>query len=625
MTRPTDVTDGAWLTRSGWFVMLLYILFVVNGGVDAWAAPDVPSPSEILPPAIPWDGASRSLVALDGDPWITPCEKSALTRTPRYDETMDWLRRLCGASPKLHMLSLGASPEGREIWLIVASADGASTPEALRTNGRPTLFAQAGIHSGEIDGKDAGMMLLRDMTVRSTKSELLQGANFLFIPILSVDGHERFTAWSRINQRGPVEAGWRTTPRNLNLNRDYAKLDTVEMRHLVRALNVWQPDLYVDVHVTDGADYQYDVTWGTHGAVGYSPAIAAWFHAELDPTLSRDLTAMGHIPGPLIFAIDDTDMAHGTQDWTATPRFSNGYGDARHLPTVLVENHSLKPYHQRVLGTYVFLESCLRTLARAGSELRQAVRTDSARRPPEIPLDWDVDAAAPVPTVDFRGVESRVRLSPISGASWAEYTGKKVELQIPRPPDTSPVHVTPRPAAYWIPSTWPEVIERLEIHGVQMQRLEVARDVDVDVVRILEWTLDPAPFEGHVRVTPTRTATERMRQRFAPGSVRVSTDQPLGELAMVLLEPDSPDSFFQWGFFLEILSRTEYAEAYVLEPLAAHMLEGDPQLRAEFHAKLSADAAFAADPQARLAWFYAKTPWFDSRWRMYPVAREFRK
>ncbi len=588
---------------------------------DAHAEPDLPALHEILPPEIPWNGASRALVVADDDPWITPSEQSGLTRTPRYDETVAWVRRLCAAAPQLHLTSLGRSPEGRDIWMVVATAEGDSTPAAVRANRRPTLLAHAGIHSGEIDGKDAGLMLLRDMTVRGTKTELLRDVNLLFVPILSVDGHERFGVWSRINQRGPVESGWRTNARNLNLNRDYAKLDTPEIRHLVRAVNTWAPDLYVDLHVTDGADYQYDITWGSNGPHGHSPAIATWLQTRLDPALRRDLTRMGHIPGPLIFASDESNVENGIVDWTSSARFSTGYGDARHLPTVLVENHSLKPYDQRVLGTYVFLETCMRTLAREGDGLRQAVQADLKRRPARVALDWTDDIGSPR-MLDFLGIESRLRLSPVSGAPWVEYTGNKVDLVVAQPPDTIAQHVTQRPRAYWIPPAWTEVVERLEMHGVQMQRLDAARDVEVEMYRIVEWKLDREPFEGHVRVTPSELATERRRERFVAGSLRVPTDQPLGELVMVLLEPLSPDSFFQWGFFLEILSRTEYAEAYVLEPLAERMLAADPALRAEFERKLSNEPVFAADPMARLHWFYQRTPWFDARWRLYPVARE---
>ena len=391
----------------------------------------------ILPPLIPWEGKSRALVAAKDNPWITPAEKNDLRTTPTYDETVAWLRKLVAAAPELKMVSLGKSSDGRDIWMVIASREKRFTPEALRKGGKPTVFAQAGIHSGEIDGKDAGMMLLRDMTVGGTKRELLERANFLFVPIFNVDGHERASRFSRPNQRGPEVMGWRTTARNLNLNRDYAKADAVEMRHMLRALNQWQPDLYLDLHVTDGADYQYDVTFGFNGASGHSPAIAAWLEKTYTPAVTSDLNAAGHVPGVLDVPnwIDPLDWTKGIKNWTADPRFSNGYGDVRHLPTVLLEMHSLKPYDQRVLGTYVFLESTLRIAGNSAAELRAAIATDTKRRNPTIPLTWEDDAEA-AETIEYRGVETRTAPSEIAGGVRLEFTGKPETATIPYQPST---------------------------------------------------------------------------------------------------------------------------------------------------------------------------------------------
>ena len=205
-------------------------------------------------------------------------------------------------------------------------------------------------------------MLLRDLTVGGRHGGLLDHAHFLFVPILNVDGHERFSPFNRMNQRGPRQMGWRTNRRNLNLNRDFAKLDTPEVRALVAAIERWQPDLYLDLHVTDGADYQYDITYGWNPPHGWSPAIASWLDEVLRPAVDHELEAWGHVPGPLVLVANNRDLSGGFLGWTAGPRFSNGYGDARHLATVLVENHSLKPFDQRVLGTYVLLASALDTL-----------------------------------------------------------------------------------------------------------------------------------------------------------------------------------------------------------------------------------------------------------------------
>ena len=572
----------------------------------------------VLPPELAWHGKSRALALPPGHTWATPFEQSRLRQTPRYDETIAWLERLDAASPELCMVSLGTSPEGRDLWMIVASREGATTPDVLRANGKPTLLAQAGIHAGEIDGKDAGMMLLRDIVATKTRADLLDRANLLFVPIFNVDGHERFSAFTRINQRGPVEAGWRTTARNLNLNRDYAKADTPEMRAMLRGLDAWAPDLYLDIHVTDGADYQYDITYGRNGDSGASPAINAWIDRTLLPALDRDLEAMGHIPGFLVAFADEMDPGKGVVAGTIGPRFSTGYGDARHLPTILVENHSLKPYPQRVFGTYVLLESALRALAVDGHALRAAVMADRALRRKDIALDWR-RATEPSGTVDFKAVAWRVVRSTVAGDRLVEWLGTPSTMSLSRIAMTPAVKVS-RPRAYWIPPAWRDVIEGLKRHGIRLEESHAATDVDVEMIRISDPRLGE-PFEGHVPVTATYS-TERRRERFAAGSARVPLDQPLGDLAALLLEPASPDSFFQWGFFLEVLQTTEYAEGYIMGPMGERMLAEDPALRVEFKRKTAEDPGFAKDPAARLRWLYRRTPFFDDRHLLYPVGRE---
>jgi murein tripeptide amidase MpaA len=564
-----------------------------------------PAAVAVLPPALPWDGKSRTLALPPGERWATPCERSGLADTPRYDETVSWLRRLVAAAPQLKMVSIGRSFAGREIWMVIASADRAFTPGALRRSGRPTLLAQAGIHSGEIDGKDAGMMLLRALTVGGRQRALLERANLLLVPILNVDGHERFSAFSRSNQRGPREMGWRTNARNQNLNRDFAKLQTPEVRAVVGVLQRYDPELYLDLHVTDGADYQYDITFGFNGPHAHSPAIAAW----------------GHHPGPLIFTIDDDDPAKGIVDWTASARFSQGYGDLRHLPAVLVENHSLKPHRQRVLGTYVLLAAALRTLGQAAGPLRAAIDEDRRRRRKWLPLAFAADEPARE-TVDFAAVAWRRIDSPIAGKKTIEWLGRPIERTVPLLRYTRVERRVRRPAAYWIPPSWPELIDRLQWHGVRLERIARAREVEVELLRVVEHEMDDAPYEGNWRVTVKRVDRQVQRERFPPGSVRVSTDQPLGDLAVALLEPEGPDSFFAWGMMLEVLQRGEYVEGYVIDPMARGMLQRDPALRRAFARRLANDPAFARDPRARRQWFYRRTPYFDERHRLYPIGRE---
>ena len=348
-------------------------------------AADKPWESDFLPPAIPWHGKSEKLIVKAGDPWITPSEVTGLTATPSYDETIAWLKKLDAASPLIRMEVFGRTPEGRDLYVVIATKDhDRFDPD------KPLVLAQAGIHSGEIDGKDAGLMLLRDIAFKG-KDTLLDGANFVFVPIFSADAHERTSPWSRPNQRGPVSQGWRTTAQNLNLNRDYGKLDTPEMRAMIGLINRFDPSLYLDLHVTDGVDYQYDVTFGFEGedgAFARSPAIAGWLNGALKPAAYAALKKAGHIPGPLVFAIDDRAPRNGLFVGPSGLRFSNSYGDARRIPSILVENHSLKPYRQRVLGIYVLLESALKTVAADPVGLKAAIATDRAARPTRVLTGW---------------------------------------------------------------------------------------------------------------------------------------------------------------------------------------------------------------------------------------------
>ena len=573
-----------------------------------------------LPPALEWSGASRALLADPSNPWITEFERDpAHDFSPDYAATRAWFDRLDAASDLIRIEPFGTSPEGRPIYAVIASRDGATLDPA-----KPVLLAQAGIHLGEIDGKDASMMLLRDIAF-GTKSDLLDRANLVLIPILSVDGHERASPYSRPNQRGPRIQGWRNTGTNQNLNRDFLKLDQPEMRALRTFINALKPDLYLDIHVTDGMDYQYDVTYGFNGefdAYSRSPASSAWLDDVFKPALDAALEDQGHIPGPLVFGIDDQNPRAGLNDGGLGERFSNGWGAAAHVPTVLIENHSLKPYEQRVLGTYVFMEASLRLLAEQAGALRAAIAADQALRPAEIPANFEAD---PVPhqTRAFKGVLYETYDSPASGRQEIRWLGRP-DPEVWQLPyyGSRPSLSLRRPTAYWIPAYRTDLIERLRLHGLTMETLDASRTVAVEMLRLNDPTLASRANEGHVQMAVTDVTPMRRDWTWAPGSVRVPTDQPLGDIAVLLLEPQSNESFFAWGLFPEILSRVEYIEGYAIAPLAEAMMAANPALKAAFEAKVASDPAFAANGDARLAWFYERTPFYDERYRLYPVARE---
>ena len=573
-----------------------------------------------LPPAPAWEGASRALLRDATDPWVTAFESDAVhNESPNYADTRAWFDRLDAASDLIRIEEFGISPEGRPIYAVIASKDRAGFDPS-----KPVLLAQAGIHPGEIDGKDAGMMLLRDIAFYG-KDDLLDRVNLILIPILSVDGHERASAYSRPNQRGPRIQGWRNTATNQNLNRDYLKLDQLEMRAVRGLVLKYRPDLYVDIHVTDGMDYQYDVTYGYNGENGVwsrSPAIARWLDMSFKPAINAALAQRGHIPGELVFGVDDNNPRAGLSDGGLGERFSNGWGSAAHVPTILIENHSLKPYEQRVLGTYVFLEAALRRLAADGAALRAAIAADAALRPAAIAANFAPDST-PAYTRTFKGMLYEMYDSPASGRQEVRWLGLADPQAWSLPFFGShPTLTLARPAAYWVPGHRADIIERLRLHGIRMETLPAPRTVTVDMLRLDAPRLATAANEGRVAVTVAGVTAERRDWTFPVGSVRVPTDQPLGDIVVLLLEPQSSESFFAWGMFPEVLSRVEYIEGYAIAPLAESMMAADPALKAAFEAKLAAEPAFAADGDARLQWFYERTPFHDDRFRLYPVGRE---
>ena len=597
---------------------ILYVIAVAAALAAPAAAQSVAQITEPtpLPPVLPWHGASEALVVPPGDPWVTPAEASNFDTTPSYAETRRWLERLVAASPLLRIETFGRTPQGRDLYAIVASKPGGT---------KPVVLVQAGIHAGEIDGKDAGLMLLRDIALRG-KDRLLDNADLVFVPIFNADGHERSSRFNRPNQRGPAEQGWRTTAQNLNLNRDYLKADTPEMRAMIGLLRKYRPTLYMDLHVTDGADYQYDITFAFDGWGGYyahSPSIGRWLDSRYRPSVTRALLAAGHIPGMYVDIRDPRHPDSGINLTPDQPRYSTGYADLARIPSILVETHSLKPYRQRVLGTYVIIEESLRLVGVEGAGLRTAIDADRASRPATEVMTW---RPAPKPLYvipDFKGIAHESYRSAASGGEEVRWLGRPVTQRMPvlgQVPDK----VVTLPAAWWVPSTKPEVISLLRLHGVEFDTIAEPRTLALDMVRISGPKLQPAD-EGHIPVKAVPFNHTPRQETFPAGSVRVPSDQPLGLLAAAILEPESTDGVLAWNFFPEILQRTEYMEGYVIAPLAERMLAKDSALKAEFERKLASDPKFAADPDSRLAWFYERTPYYDERYLLYPIGRELKR
>src|SRR6266576_978743 len=306
--------------------------------------------------------------------WQTYAEKTDYRETARYAETIDYAKRLAESSPLIEYHSFGKSGEGRDLPLLIASDGVGFKPSAAKKAGKAVILIQACIHAGEPDGKDAGLALLRDIAITKTRAGLLKNVVVLFIPIYSPDGHERVSPYNRINQNGPAEMGWRTTSTYQNLNRDYMKADTPETRAWLALWNKWQPDLFIDCHVTDGADYQYNITFQHEHHAGVDAGVLGWERKVFDQRVAAKTEAAGNIVSWCLEFIDNRDLAKGIQDFNGSPRFSTGYVPLRNRPAILIETHMLKDYRSRVVGTYDFLRSALEEVSSDPQTLLKVVR-----------------------------------------------------------------------------------------------------------------------------------------------------------------------------------------------------------------------------------------------------------
>ena len=559
--------------------------------------------------------------------WTTPAEAARFRMTPSYAQTRDYLERLAAASPKtLRLTRFGVSPEGRDLLLAVAASGGEFTPEAARASGKTIVMVQSGIHAGEIEGKDAALMLLRDLTVAAKKPHLLDHAILLWLPVFNVDGHENSTPYGRINQNGPERMGFRATAQHLNLNRDYMKADAPEMRDWLALYDAWLPDLFFDIHTTDGADYQYDLTWYMEQWGPLHPAVRKWQHDAFEGAILPAFDRKGHLSAPYLELVDHRDITKGIGNFGSGPRFSTGYVALRNRAALLVETHMLKSYATRVRATYDFVVATLEFLARDGGALREAVAqadTDTIAHAQGAQLAIAFETTKqPIPFV-LKGYAFTREDSAVSGDAWVRYDPSKPKTYtVPFYRDLVPTETVSLPAAYLVPAAWSGVVDKLRQHHIRVESVAAPLRLAVERYRLGDPRWDDRPFEGRHMLKDFTIASERAEMDFGAGAVLVPLDQPAANVAAGLLEPRASDSLLRWGLLDAVFEQKEYADARVAEQLARDLLAKDPALREDFDARIAADPAFAKSPEARLAFFYEHSPWYATqRVGAYPIVR----
>ena len=417
---------------------------------------------------------------------------------------MTYLKRVQAAAPGMVRIEpFGSTGEGRELDVVVVSKDGIFDPAAIHAARRPIVLVQNSIHAGEMDGKDSCLALLRDMVISKSQRALMgadnPGAVLVFIPIYNADGHERRSAYNRINQDGPAEMGWRGNGTNLNLNRDYMKADTPEARSFLAMYNHWNPDFFVDDHVTDGADFQYDVTFSIDDSPQVPVGTREWVDKVANPAIANYVNRHGHLAlDTYINPVDDKDLSKGLGINDDPPRFSTGSVMLTGRPSMLVELHMLKDYKTRVVGNYLTLVGLMELVNRDSDTLLALNAAADLEAQGWVGKSYPLVTAWGGKTrpVAFKGYEAKLAKSEVSGAQWVEYTHAPKTFEVPEQVGYKVTTAVTAPAAYIVPVQWVQVINRLNLHGLKVDKTTAAWEGEVETYKCSGMTWQDPPFEG---------------------------------------------------------------------------------------------------------------------------------
>ena len=557
--------------------------------------------------------------------WRTPFENDpAGNTTATYAECIAYYQKLAAAYPAhLHLAEAGPTDAGQPLHEVVLSTDGDADPASTRRKNRRILFIQNGIHPGEPEGIDASMMLARDLMQQPRLQKLLAGVTVVIVPVYNIDGMLNRNSTTRVNQNGPAAYGFRGNARHLDLNRDYIKQESRNARSFAALFQKWQPDVFVETHTSNGADYQYTMTLIATQHNKLAPALGTYLQSQLLPALYKGMEQKKWPMTPYVDFEGQTPES-GLRAFLESPRYSTGYAALFNTIGFMPETHMLKAFAPRVHATYDFLLTMLETVGQQAPALA-AARTRAAAdmaAQTTFPLTWTLDETQHE-TVQFRGYEGRMKPSEVSGQPRLYYDrGAPFTRPVQYFNTFKPTATASRPTAYIIPKAWTEVADILRRNGATLEPLTREVTAPVEAYYFEDFKTTPKPFEGHYVHSQVRLQTRPETTTFLPGDLVVYLDAaaPIRYL-METLEPQATDSFFAWGFFDSVLQQKEHFSDYVFEDLAADLLRRDPKLRERLEKLKQDNAAFAANGPAQLEWVYQSSAYHEPGHNRYPVAR----
>ena len=564
--------------------------------------------------------SANSPNTVNTEPMLTPFEKNNNT-TATYEEAIDFYTALDEQYDQLQVTPFGMTDIGLPLHEAILSKDQNFDPNSIRNSGKLILFVNNAIHAGEPCGVDASMMLFRDILQKSDFQNLLDHVVIVALPMYNLGGVLNRNSHTRTNQNGPESYGFRGNAKNLDLNRDFIKADSKNAQSFNQIYNKWQPDVFIDNHTSNGADYQYTITLIASQHNKLDPALAQYMNEQMLPALYDTMEKENWEMTPYVFARNTPD--DGIAGFLDLPRYSSGYAALHNAFSFMPETHMLKPFKDRVRSTYTLMKAMLQFLndnheavAKSRAAAIQNTKTKST-----FALNWTMDMDQ-VEQLKFKGYEAKYKASKVSGQDRLYYDhNAPYEKEIPFLNNYKTTLTIEKPSAYIIPQAYQDVIDRLKWNGVEMETLTTDQEMEVELYHIKDYKSSNSPYEGHYLHREVEVEKEIRKWKYRKGDVIVKTNQASNRYIMETLEPQGPDSFFAWNFFDGILMRKEYFSPYVFEDLAARYLDESPELRKHLEDRKKFDEAFAKSSYAQLNFIFENSPHYEPTYQLYPVGR----
>lgn len=550
--------------------------------------------------------------------FLSVSEQSNGKQTGRYDEIQNYCKELPKKFPlNVTCKSYGTSPEGRTMYYFELYE------KPKKYDFYQTIWIQAGIHAGEIDGKDAMLWLIHDWLFKKKWPNLLKNIRIIFIPMVNIDGHERFGPWNRPNQNGPEEKGWRTTAQNLNMNRDFVKMDAPEMQALNTLWNKVSPAISLDLHTTDGAEFQIEVGIMIYPGKYYGASDLHKVGSDYEAYLLDFMKQKGHSAIPFYPKYEkEDDPMSGFSRNVSPPRFSQSYWSIQNRIGVLVETHSWKQNLNRIKSNYSTILGSIEFLKKNLNEIEKALKKqDEQVLEKEYALEYD--ASDKFTMIEFPGYKYEIYDSKNLGTKIIKYFPDQKQIwKVPFYQDLEAKNKILVPKkGYWIPvqeAKW--IKEKLKIHNVEVKEILETKSDELLVFRADDLKMSAQSFEGR-QTLEVNGQWKREKVELLKGSLFVPINQSKSKLVMHLFEPSAPDSFLHWGFFNRYFETKEYMESYLVDGIADELFSKNPDVKNEFNTKLK-DQKFSKDPEQRIKFFYEKHPSWDNRAFRYPIFKE---